>query len=361
MNHQRSIQQAILGFGMDTITLAGPLRSQAGGDARRRLQPGHAEGQRPGRPPGRLEGRGAGGARRAACAAPASRCCATSKACPATCTSTRWISPRRCWRCARRWAATCCWPAPPPPPMPRSDLDHIARDLRKLAMLAIPYRHPHRLRRPVVGPHTSTSSRPPGTWCAAPTARTWASGSTRSTSSPPRRRSTRSRSSIRTKIFLVQLSDFMWQETRSFEERMATARTFRVFPGEGVHTAQLVELVLRSTRWATPATTASRSSTTTTCRCRCRWWRSARGARPCGWPRMCCAARCRCRTSCGCGPRKSTVRARGQRRVRAGRGASTRLCRCLRTDSWVCLISWPVVELATRPKAAPLKQLRRIS
>ena len=45
------------------------------------------------------------------------------------------------------------------------------------------------------------------------------------------------------KIFLVQLSDFMWQETRTFEERMATARTFRVFPGEGVHTPQLVEMV----------------------------------------------------------------------------------------------------------------------
>jgi sugar phosphate isomerase/epimerase len=47
------------------------------------------------------------------------------------------------------------------------------------------------------------------------------------------------------KIFLVQLSDFMWQEARTFEERMATARTFRVFPGEGVHTAALVDLVLR--------------------------------------------------------------------------------------------------------------------
>ena len=47
------------------------------------------------------------------------------------------------------------------------------------------------------------------------------------------------------KIFLVQLADFMWQETRTFEERMATARTFRVFPGEGAHTAQLVELVLK--------------------------------------------------------------------------------------------------------------------
>ncbi|HZN48891.1 MAG TPA: sugar phosphate isomerase/epimerase family protein [Ramlibacter sp.] len=47
------------------------------------------------------------------------------------------------------------------------------------------------------------------------------------------------------KIFLVQLSDFMWQETRTFEERMATARTFRVFPGEGVHTQQLVQMVLK--------------------------------------------------------------------------------------------------------------------
>jgi sugar phosphate isomerase/epimerase len=47
------------------------------------------------------------------------------------------------------------------------------------------------------------------------------------------------------KIFLVQLSDFMWQETRTFEERMATARTYRVFPGEGVHNAQIVEMVLQ--------------------------------------------------------------------------------------------------------------------
>jgi 4-hydroxyphenylpyruvate dioxygenase len=45
------------------------------------------------------------------------------------------------------------------------------------------------------------------------------------------------------RIFLVQLSDFMWQETPSFEERMSTARTFRVFPGEGVHSGELVRLV----------------------------------------------------------------------------------------------------------------------
>lgn len=47
------------------------------------------------------------------------------------------------------------------------------------------------------------------------------------------------------KIFLVQLADFMWQETKTLEERMTTARTFRVFPGEGVHSEQLVQLVLK--------------------------------------------------------------------------------------------------------------------
>ena len=50
------------------------------------------------------------------------------------------------------------------------------------------------------------------------------------------------------KIFLVQLADFMWQETKTFEERMTTARTFRVFPGEGVHSEQLAELVLKLDR-----------------------------------------------------------------------------------------------------------------
>ncbi len=50
------------------------------------------------------------------------------------------------------------------------------------------------------------------------------------------------------KIFLVQLSDFMWQDAPTFEERMTTARTFRVFPGEGVHSEQLAQLVLRLDR-----------------------------------------------------------------------------------------------------------------
>jgi sugar phosphate isomerase/epimerase len=45
------------------------------------------------------------------------------------------------------------------------------------------------------------------------------------------------------KVFLVQLADFMWQELRSPEERINTARHFRVFPGEGVHSEQVAQLV----------------------------------------------------------------------------------------------------------------------
>ena len=45
------------------------------------------------------------------------------------------------------------------------------------------------------------------------------------------------------KVFLVQLADFMWQQIRSREERIDTARHFRVFPGEGVHGAEVSTLV----------------------------------------------------------------------------------------------------------------------
>jgi sugar phosphate isomerase/epimerase len=45
------------------------------------------------------------------------------------------------------------------------------------------------------------------------------------------------------KIFLVQLADFMWTEIKSVEERIAAARHFRVFPGEGVHSEALAALV----------------------------------------------------------------------------------------------------------------------
>jgi sugar phosphate isomerase/epimerase len=124
------------------------------------------------------------------------------------------------------------------------DLDHIARDLRKLAMLAIPY-----------GIRIAYEGL---SWGRTVNEFTSAWDVIRRADCPNLGVGIDSFHILAAqtplaaideldaaKIFLVQLSDFMWQETRTFEERMATARTFRVFPGEGVHTAQLVELVRR--------------------------------------------------------------------------------------------------------------------
>lgn len=47
------------------------------------------------------------------------------------------------------------------------------------------------------------------------------------------------------RIFLVQLSDFMWHDAGTEEDRVHAARSFRVFPGEGVHSEVLADLVLR--------------------------------------------------------------------------------------------------------------------
>jgi sugar phosphate isomerase/epimerase len=46
-------------------------------------------------------------------------------------------------------------------------------------------------------------------------------------------------------IFVVQLSDYMWQEIRTAEEQTATATHFRVFPGEGAHSDALADFVTR--------------------------------------------------------------------------------------------------------------------
>ena len=45
------------------------------------------------------------------------------------------------------------------------------------------------------------------------------------------------------KVLFVQLADFMWQSTPTPDERRETARHFRVFPGEGVHGAQIAALM----------------------------------------------------------------------------------------------------------------------
>jgi sugar phosphate isomerase/epimerase len=45
--------------------------------------------------------------------------------------------------------------------------------------------------------------------------------------------------------FLVQISDYMWQDVRSAEEAVATSTHFRVFPGEGAHSEALAQFVAR--------------------------------------------------------------------------------------------------------------------
>ena len=45
------------------------------------------------------------------------------------------------------------------------------------------------------------------------------------------------------RIAFVQLSDFLWTAVRTPEERIETARHLRVFPGEGVHSAELSRMI----------------------------------------------------------------------------------------------------------------------
>jgi sugar phosphate isomerase/epimerase len=124
------------------------------------------------------------------------------------------------------------------------DIDHIARDLRKLAMLALPHGIKIAYEALSWGRHVNEVGQ---TWDAITRA-----------DMPNLGIGIDSYHIFATKtplavlddfdadkIMLVQLADFMWSEVRTPEERMSTARTFRVFPGEGVHTEALTALVLK--------------------------------------------------------------------------------------------------------------------
>ncbi len=128
-----------------------------------------------------------------------------------------------------------------------SDLDHIARDLRKLAMLAIPYGIKIAYEGLSWGRTVNEFTTAWDVVCRADCPNLGLGIDSFHIFA--------AKTSLEEidylqpdKIFLVQLADFMWQETKTFEERMTTARTFRVFPGEGVHSEQLVELVLKLDR-----------------------------------------------------------------------------------------------------------------
>ncbi len=124
-----------------------------------------------------------------------------------------------------------------------ADRDHIARDLRKLAMMAIPLGIRVAFEGLSWGRHLNDLV---GAWDVVQRADCPNLGvgidsyHSFATQTPldvlddiePER------------IFLVQLSDFMWQEVSTPQERMETARHFRVFPGEGVHSEALQRLVI---------------------------------------------------------------------------------------------------------------------
>ncbi|MBL8324996.1 MAG: sugar phosphate isomerase/epimerase [Rubrivivax sp.] len=124
-----------------------------------------------------------------------------------------------------------------------ADRDIVARDLRKLAMMALPFRIKVAFEGLSWGRHINDI---PGAWDVV-----------RRADCPNLGIGIDSFHSFATrtplaaldevdpeKIFLVQLSDFMWSEIHSVAERIETARHFRVFPGEGVHSDEVARLVL---------------------------------------------------------------------------------------------------------------------
>ncbi len=129
-------------------------------------------------------------------------------------------------------------------PHASADLDHIARDLRKLAMLAVPLG----IRIAYEGLSWGrTINEFTTAWdivCRADVPNlglgfdSFHAFATKTSLDELELIDPR-------KIFLVQLADFMWQEIRTVEERISTARTFRVFPGEGVHSQQVADVVMR--------------------------------------------------------------------------------------------------------------------
>lgn len=243
MPHQRSLLQAIRSFGMDTITLAGPLEAkldamQAAGFTQVMLKAndlvGHPQGWEAAVKAVRASGlRGTGfqvlrdfeglsghlhqykvdiaKTMLEMCAALG---CDVLLACSSTSTHAS------------------------------QDLDHLARDLRKLALLAIPFGIRIAYEGLSWGRTVNEFTTAWDVVCRADCPNLGI-GIDSFHILAANTSLDRMDDLDPAKIFLVQLSDFMWQETRTFEERMATARTFRVFPGEGVHTEDLVRMVLK--------------------------------------------------------------------------------------------------------------------
>jgi sugar phosphate isomerase/epimerase len=127
------------------------------------------------------------------------------------------------------------------------DLDLIAHDLRKLAMLAVPLRIRIAYKGLSWGRHVNEFTTAWDVVCRADVANLGLGIDSF--------HAVATNTSVEdlemldlNKVFLVQLADFMWNELPSLEERIETARHLRVFPGEGVHSEQIAELVVRLDR-----------------------------------------------------------------------------------------------------------------
>ena len=124
------------------------------------------------------------------------------------------------------------------------DIDHMARDLRKLAMLAVPLGVKVAYEALSWGRHVNQF---PQAWEVVMRADMPNLGIGLDSFHAFATKTPLEELELLDpyKIYLVQLADFMWQEIRSVEERITTARHFRVFPGEGVHSEQVAEWVTR--------------------------------------------------------------------------------------------------------------------
>ena len=267
-------------FGMDTITLAGPLEAQAARDARRRLHPGHAERHRHRRPSRRRAGGDRRRCARAACASPASRCCATSRACRATCTPTRSTSPRRCSRCATRSARACCSRARPPRRTPPATPALLTKDLQKLAMLAVPLGIRIAYEALSWGRHVNEY---PQAWDIVAEADRANLGLALDSFHilATRHRASSALEEIDPREDLPGAALRLHvAEMRSREERIDTARHFRVFPGEGVHSDEVARAGAHARRPRLPRRLQLRGvQRRLHAAAAARWSPSARGAR----------------------------------------------------------------------------------
>ena len=130
-------------------------------------------------------------------------------------------------------------------PAASADPEAIARDLRKLAMLAVPLGLKVAYEGMSRG-HTITDFA--GAWevvCRADAPNLGIAIDTAHTVLSQTPLDALEQIDEPHKIFVVRLADFMAPGAPTQDKRMTTARQFRVFPGEGMHSAEVADWVLR--------------------------------------------------------------------------------------------------------------------